>query len=279
MVRCGQNCMLLAIATCCISAACQRHDSESESEPPVSELRSSLKLLIQLGDSMISELAYLVTRHGQVVRSGTFLAEGSGTSFNALIGALETADQYILTLSGTATNRQTGAPQTCSAIAAFGIDTGITTVLGVLVRCKDQLRSPGPTAGERALPNAPGDSSASVPAASSTTAGRIECARIDAVRAVPGEAPVGKSVVLKSDVGLSEDASTAPVYRWSADSGVVADQGSGRANFTCTQAGVATIVLTLSDGRPLCSDEHVFVYVTCFGVGSPVQPAGAGSQS
>ena len=283
MVRnCRQTYMLLAIATCCISAACQRDDSVSE--PPVSEMRSSLKLLIQLGNSMISELGFRVTRRGQLVRSGTFLIDGNQKSFSALVGALQSAEQYVLTLSGMTTNPQSGAPQTCSAIAAFNMASGVTTVLGVLVRCEDQLRAPGPTAGDRALPDAASNSSAGVPAApgstsSDTGSSSSDCARIDAVRAVPGEAPIGKSVVLKSDMRLSDDPAVVPKFAWSADTGMVTDEGAGRSIFTCTETGVATVVLSLRDSRPLCSEERVFVYVTCFGVGSSAQPAGAGSRS
>jgi hypothetical protein len=255
-----------------------------ESAPaPRSKTRSSLgalSLQIQLGGARIPDITYMLTRGGDLVRSGKFISEGQSESFTAVVGGLAADDRYLITFSAIALSVDTGLPQPCGGQAAFGVIAGATTTLSVRVRCAEAGMSGSAGNGATAAAGAsasPTSLGAGVAAPNVAPSGPVECASIDSMRAVPAEAPVGKSVVLKSEI-LPGDGATPPQYAWTADIGLISEASSARASFACTEPGVATVTLTLTDSRSLCRQESVFVYVTCIDPGDLTQQAGAGGQ-
>lgn len=245
MTKSANWCNMLAVVGCIASAACKKAEpSVYRPEPPTV---GSLSLQIQLAGSIVPEIAYEISSDGEVTRRGTFLPNQKEEIFTAVIGTLPANDRYSIVFDAKAANRQTGQLLPCGGSADFRIIGGQTTVVGILVRCSDVDAMPAPA----------GSGMMSGPIAAH------RCASISAVRALPGEAPVGKQVILKSDVARGDAPSDQLHFEWSANTGTLLNESSAEALFQCTSAGVATITFKLSEAFQGCREERVFVYVTC----------------
>src|SRR5262249_34707657 len=89
-----------------------------------------------------------------------------------------------------------------------------------------------------------------------------ECPDISSVVARGGTPKVGSPVTL---VATAEDGDHAPkplTYTWLADSGVVADLHAPTTTFTCTEPGLVTVVLSVSDGDLQC-DQFFGLKIDC----------------
>ena len=256
---------VLAAFGCIISAACKRAEPLAV-RPAEAPTLGSLSLQIQLAGSIVPEIAYEIRSAERVARSGKFLPNAEDDIFTAVVGALPANDRYSIVFDAKAASRQTGQLLPCGGSATFQIIAGQTTVLGVLVRCSDVA----------APPTAASASSANSPRAPH------RCASITAVRALPGEAPVGKQVTLKTDIALGDATLEQLHFEWSANTGKLSDDRAAEATFLCTSAGVATVTLKLSEAFEACHEERVFVYVTCSEIydgssGAVTGGAGAGA--
>lgn len=236
---------MLAVVGCIACAACNQ--AEPNLYRPATPSVGSLHLQIQLAGSIVPEIAYEISRDGTIARRGTFLPNGQDDVFTAVVGTLPASDRYSIVFAAKALDRQTGQLLPCDGSADFRIVAGQTTVLGVLVRCSDAA----------AKPAAPSSSMATAPDAGH------RCASISAVRALPGEAPVGKQVILKADIAPGDTMIDQLHFEWSANTGALLNESAAEAVFLCTTSGVATVTLKLSEAFQACREERVFVYVTC----------------
>jgi hypothetical protein len=237
-----------------------------------------VKLQLNLAGANMREIMYTLLRAGTVERTGTFIVDGMIGDFSAVIGAMAPSDHYAITFRGESLHATAGVTTPCSGAATFGVAAGQTTLLGVRIRCQDVLETSANDAGGSGAGGGAAGSSAAGSGGSSSSGALSPshaCPSINAVRAVPNEAPVGKTVVLKSDVNTSDHV----LYAWSSNVGLITDASAPKASFLCTEVGVATVTLKVWDDDAGCSGESVFVYVTCRDPGALLdQPAGSGGQ-
>jgi hypothetical protein len=82
--------------------------------------------------------------------------------------------------------------------------------------------------------------------------------------------------VLKAEVNVADTGPAPLMYVWTASSGKLIDAVSASAQFECTEPGIATITIALSDADTVCAEDRVPVYVTCrIEPSMRIDPAGA----
>jgi hypothetical protein len=86
------------------------------------------------------------------------------------------------------------------------------------------------------------------------------CPGIESIEVTPLETRVGTTITLRSAASDIDNAPHPLTYSWSATAGSIAAPDQPNTTFTCTTAGTATIMLTISDGD--CPDSRS-VPVTC----------------
>jgi hypothetical protein len=245
------------LALCLV--ACPSTDSQSTlRDTNQTAVSGTLSVQIPFDAISVSELAYTVTRSGKPERQGRFVVDGE-TYLRALVGGLAPGSDLMVTLRGDARWRATGLTTSCVAINAFAIFAGQTSALAMMLTCDA----------------APAGATAPAGAA----AGGNICPVIQAIHAIPTEAPVGSDVVLKAEVSDLDEGPERLHYAWSADYGAFTEATSARALFRCTEPGDATISLAASDGDPMCPNQGVFVYVTCLESQGSQLTAGQGAGS
>jgi hypothetical protein len=256
------------------SSGCLSPDSSMPPTPVPAASVGAVKLQLNLAGANVLEISYTLLRAGSVDRTGTFIVDGMIGDFNAVIGALPPSDHYAITFRGESRHATAGVTTPCSGAATFGVTPGQTTLLGVRIRCQDVVETGTNDAGGSGAAGGAADSGSSGGSGGSVSPTQ-QCPSINAVRAVPNEAPVGKTVVLKSDVNVSDHV----LYAWTSNVGLITDASAPKASFLCTEVGVATVTLKVWDDDAGCLGESVFVYVTCRDPGALFdQPAGSDGQ-
>jgi hypothetical protein len=154
------------------------------------------------------------------VRNG--LVDVSNTpAANFLVGNLPSAMGYSIALSSTAKDGSV----VCGGSATFDVAPRATTSVPVAMACNVA------TGG------------AKVTRVDGST---FDCAAVASVTATPAETTVGSAVSLAA-VAKGPDTG-ALSYSWTASSGSFDNPGSATPRFTCTAPGLATLVVTASDG-------------------------------
>ncbi len=117
--------------------------------------------------------------------------------------------------------------------------------------------------------------SVTVPDGGVSVSGGFDNCPTASVRAAPVTARVGQTIAVSGQGSDPDPADANLSYTWSATSGFFGDDGEPQTTFTCTQAGLVTITLTVSDGH--CPTK-VSVSVFCVAVrdGGIDGPSGAG---
>jgi hypothetical protein len=216
------------------AAAC----SGSPTQTPAIELQSgALDLQLSIAGLEVTEITYSVTRAGTTYRSGRLLVSGADDNFSALLGGLESNQRYVISLFASALRAGSQEPITCTGSAPFAVSLGETTAITLALRCG------GPIDGN--------------------PAGSQVCPSVDGVRALPAQALIGERVVLKAEVNVADTGPAPLMYVWSTSSGKLIDAVSASAQFECTEPGIATITIALSDADTACAEDRVPVYVTC----------------
>jgi hypothetical protein len=226
-------------------SGCQ--EQQPTDEVHVGVASGALGIQLNCGGLEIDAVNYAIHKAGMPYRAGTFAVAGPGTNFSAVVGQLDPSEDYTIALDAMATStgkvRTTGAP--CSGSGAFGIQIGETTAVAVTLRCPVE-EDDGNVVHDR------------------------KCPGVDAVRALPAEAPIGKCVFLEAvEDAIAKAASHRASYHWLASGGDLQDIKDRHAGFLCTALGLATISVELhDDDDPLCSQRFP-LYVACRGAGSP----------
>jgi hypothetical protein len=234
-----QRTWTVAISACLalIGSSCIEQTTE---DARVSVTSGALGVQLNCGGLEIDTIGWAITRAGSPYRSGTFAVEGPGDNFSALITLLDPADDYTITLDAIATSTSVVRPSStpCNGTADFAVQLGETTAVAVTLRCQDD------SDGNRAH--------------------GLQCPGVDTIRALPGEAPLGKCVVLEAVADAIAKRAGSLSYRWAANGGILQDIVGPHAGFLCHDPGVATISVELHDSDPLCAARFP-LYVTCRG--------------
>jgi hypothetical protein len=221
-------------------------------------MSGTLNIQIPFDAISVTEVSYTVTRSGKAERQGKFIVDGEAY-LRALVGGLASGSDLIVTLRADARWRATGLGTSCVALNAFTIFPGQTTALAIVLSCDAGVASDAGPVG--------------------AAVGSNVCPVIQAIHAIPAEAPVGSEVVVKADVIDADEGPERLHYAWSADYGAFTDATSSSAVFRCTEPGDATLSLAASDGDPKCPNQAVPVYVTCLDTQGAQATAGHGSGS
>jgi hypothetical protein len=210
--------------------------TEDASTPDVDVTSGALGLQCKPGEIEVGEVAYTITRSGAAVRTGKFSIDDGHKGFSAVIGPLPVGDDYTINLQAQALRVPSGDTSDCSGDTGFSVAARQTTVVAITLRCGGvKMRGQDEN----------------------------QCPRIDSVRAVPCELPVGSIVTLRGDAH-DVDRKLVPLqFDWTAREGMLTDAMESRASYMCTSPGRQAITLKVSDGDDTCPEESVTVFITC----------------
>jgi hypothetical protein len=197
---------------------------------------------LQLGSGLtLDAVSYDITRllgDGGVFELTGTLNVSHSTTVSGTISGLPAGQGYTLTFSGTTADGSTS----CTGSGTFDVVARQTALIAVHLLCHE----------------APRTGSVSVNGSVNV------CPQIDGLSANPAEVVVGESIALS---GAAHDSDHGPAmlsFQWSATSGMLSDPSALTPTLTCTEAGPATVTLTVSDGDPApgCADQ-LTATVTC----------------
>jgi 5'-nucleotidase len=220
----------LALSLSFAAAGCGGSEP-SETSPsatkPDGERLGDLALGLSLAPGIdLAAASYTITGAGGFTKSGS-LDLTQSSKITATIAGLPAGSGYSVTLSATSV----GGTTACSGSASFTVTARQTTAVTVSVACKEGAKT-----------------------GSVLVNGALNlCAVADGISATPSEVFVGGSTTL---AGLAHDSDAAPsalTYQWVASSGSLSSASAANPTFTCTNAGTATVTLTVSDGDPSAS--------------------------
>lgn len=224
-----------------VVSACSASEPEPAPTPQPMATSTVGTLVLQLeldADLGVPEVAYTISRVMQVQRKGTFVLESGSDSFRAVVGALPPRDDYTIQLSAAAPDPMTGIRRPCGGSGSFGVIAGEVTSLSIPIRCEVSSGSESE---------------------SETENSETACPQIDAIRAVPAEATIGQTITLRSDVEHPERFD----FLWTADNGAFTKVSTFQAGYVCTEVGIATIMVIVTNDNASCPEESAVVYVTC----------------
>ena len=189
----------------------------------------SLGVSLHIGSGiLVNSASYTITGSGSFMKIGS-IDLSSTEKLSATIGGLPAGTGYNIAISATATDGLTS----CAGSNGFEVTPQATTTTVVAMNCHEPPRK-----GSVLL----------------TGIANI-CPVAESLNAFPNYTWVGHTVALTARAHDSDEGPQAISYQWSASAGMV-DANGASATFTCTDAGVATITLTVSDGdpSPTCAD-------------------------
>jgi hypothetical protein len=234
--------VLVAALTTLAMGACSGQNAPPSSRATVENAGSvGLQLTLSSGEQ-INVLSYTITGPGGYSQTGNIDVSNSPI-FSAVIGGIPAGTGYTIVLTATAVD---GGISTCMGSATFDVVANTTVTVPVTVRCKKPLRF-----------------------GSVLINGSVnECPNIDSAGILPAKAAIGGTMSLTSTA--SDGDSPTLTYSWTATSGTIAGASSPNATFTCTEVGMPTITLTVSDGDTVCDDVFPMkvICVACLGSGA-----------
>lgn len=192
----------------------------------------SVALTLQAAPGVtINTFAYSIT--GPSTLSGTINVAGSLT-VSAVIGGIAAGSGYALTLTGTSVDGQYSC---AGASASFNVVARATTSVSVAIDCHTAPKT-----------------------GSVVVNGTVNvCPNIDSVSANP---PIGNVIAISSAADDPDSGPQPLSYKWTASSGTLSSATAQNPTLTCTAPGVASLVLTVSDGDPGCAATFN-LQVTC----------------
>lgn len=214
--------------------ACQSMLTEGDA-PPREAQSGRVSFALTLADGIeIAEVRYRITRDGGFESTGAISLLDNDDAFKALV-TLPSASAYSLDLDA-----DTVAGATCTGHARFDIWPDQKTAVNVLMRC--------PGMAELGTADLSGVFNV--------------CPFIDSVLVQPDHAEVGEMFGLLAE-GHDQDATGTLKYLWTATGGSLADDSAATTSLLCTEPGVISVRLTLSDGDLGCDVVSPVIEVTC----------------
>jgi phospholipase C len=220
----------------CSSAGTPAESNGSGTEPGNSETTGTAGIQLQVAPGItINTLNYTLTGPNGFSKTGSINVSNS-TVAATIIGGLPSGSGYSISLSGESTDDST----MCAGLATFSIKAGTTTAVPVLISCSVQ----------------PNTGSVAVNGTVNT------CPTVTGLNASPSQVTTGNALTV-SGTAVDPDNGPSPLtYSWTATSGALTNASTPNATFTCSQAGTATLTLSVSDGDAQCA-SHQSVTVTC----------------
>ena len=181
----------------------------------------------------LSVASYTITGPALYERTGTIDVSHS-TKVAATIGAIPAGSGYALAISATASDGVTA----CTGTAPFSVTAQMTTMLSIMLRCREPARTGGIQI----------DGTINI------------CPVLDAIGASPAEVTVGNAITLSASAHDSNAGPSPLGYAWTTTAGTLTGATTAAPSLACTAPGAATLALTVTDGD--CTDAGS-ITVTC----------------
>jgi len=189
------------------------------------------------GGATIQSASYSITGPMGFSKTGT-INVSDATKLTALISGIPAGAGYQITLTATTSD----AVASCTGSATFDVMAGKIASAMVAMTCHEESR-PG----------------------SVLVGGKLNiCPTIDGIGANPAEVQVGGTIALAGSAHDHDAGPSALSFGWTASAGAFSDAATQSPTFRCTEPGMVTLRLTVSDGDPAasCADTSTAT-VTC----------------
>jgi len=218
----------VAVFLCAIAVGCAGTPERAGAH--AARATGGIDASLQIDDGPTLEaLSYTITGPASFEKSGSIDVQRSST-VSAVIGPLPAGSGFSIELDGTATDGTT----TCRGSANFDVAAGATTPVTVHLVCHE-----APRAGSVLL------------------SGSLNvCPSIDGLGASPSGAVVGTVFQLTGAAHDLDDGPSPIAYAWSTDLGTLDDRTARNPTLTCDRPGTAHVMLSVSDGDPLCVESR-----------------------
>jgi phospholipase C len=239
VLRTASKSLVLLMSTVAVVAAGGCSSDGPQSSSSREDGTGSIGLSLLVGGSALDTLSYTIVGPAGFMKTGT-IDVSSSTTVSATIGGIPAGNGFTITLTGTTTDGTTK----CSGSAKFNVTAGTTTTVKLTLDCHQASKTGGINVN-----------------------GTVNiCPNLQSLSANPSEVLTGSSVSLTSSAVDPDNGPSPLSYSWTATSGKFSSPMSPNTTFTCTQPGVATVTLTVSDGDTTAGCPATSsVAITCTG--------------
>ena len=232
-----------------LAVACE---SNLKGVPCVAALQVDLQIEIDPDrpDVVIDEVSWSLSGAGMDPMMGTIITQAPGATPSVEVFGLPPGG-YAVDLAATSVDGET----TCRGSASFDVTEGVSTEVGVLLRC-----SPGKRFGAVRVN------------------GKLNvCAELTKAVVAPLQTSIGNTIEVRAQA--EDEESDTIEYAWTADSGSFAAPSDAATSYTCEELGDHQITISVSDdGFQHCVDDWT-VAIRCVrdgGTGGTGGGAGGG---
>jgi hypothetical protein len=225
--------ILLLVLAACVGSGLTLNCSRGETVPSSTTI-GSVGLAFRVSSTTNLDIVdYLISGNGITPIAGTISVAQSAATISARVGGIPAASGYRAELRGMSPDGQT----TCQGSSTFGVQTGQTTSIIVLMLC----RGPADTG-------------------SVGVGGGVDnCPSLSSVSVSPVSVPLG-DIINVDAIATDPDVGDTLTFAWTATGGSFARATSAQTTFTCSASGSQNLTVVVSDGS--CIDS-VVIGVTC----------------
>lgn len=237
MVSNGRAWRLAALFGAALAGVGCPTDEEPRDEVVAAVQTGALNLQIDPGGAGVTGVAYEIKKGRRHYREGSFELDGVGSSFSVVLGMIEAGDDYVLELKAEVPINGGAAKTTCKGSGDFTVTAHETGTIKLMLHCDNPLKRM--TIAEK-------------------------CPIICGIRSLPAEAPLGKRMKLKAASNLTGTLSSPLSFKWHSNGGhLFVNKDQGEVELECTEVGVPTVTVTLSNGDSACGEDRVTLNVSC----------------
>ncbi|MGB5694409.1 MAG: hypothetical protein WBM46_02040 [Polyangiales bacterium] len=247
MVPKRKSSSLLLVAVALLAASCS---GNSVSVPCYSEVRIDLEVNVdgEARSIVLDEVLWTLTGNAMDPMSGAIDTSAPGATPSVEVFGLNPGS-YVIDLEASAEDGDTR----CRGSAMFDVTAGVSTEVGVLLRCK---------LGQRF--------------GAVRVNGKLNiCSDLTKAVVAPLQTSIGNRIAVSSQ---AEDEEGDPIaYAWTGDGGTFANPSTAATFYTCEETGVHSLTIAVSDdGFAYCVDSWM-VAIRCVDEGGTGGTGGNGS--
>ncbi|MGB8331685.1 MAG: class I SAM-dependent methyltransferase, partial [Polyangiales bacterium] len=236
----------LCVCAALVAAGCS---GNSVSVPCYSELRVDLAVSVDgEGQSIVlDEVLWTITGNGTAPMSGAIDTSAPGATPSVEVFGLNPGS-YMIDLEASTVDGETR----CRGSAPFDVSAGVSTEVAVLLRCKVSQRF-----------------------GAVRVNGKFNiCAELTQAVVAPLQTSIGNRIAVRSQ---AEDEEGDPIaYAWTADSGAFGNPSAAATFYTCEEAGIHSLTISVSDDGFVYCDDRWTVAIRCVDEGGTGGTGGNG---
>ncbi len=222
----------IIVVVCGVLAALGCEDTNTSQQGETGSLFLNLALA---GGVQIDEVTWAISANDMDM-SGTIKVSAPGSTASVeVFGLPQGTEPYLVELSAVSVDGEV----TCEGSAPFNVETGVSTEVMVMLRCKLPQRLGGVRVN-----------------------GKFNiCAELTKVVVSPLQTSVGNDIDLFSEAFDAEGDLIA--YSWTSSGGSIANPGDAFTTYTCQEGGEHTVTISVSDNDGDCNMAQWSVPITC----------------